>query len=363
MARSMSRMGTWRGRSAAKKFRAAPAFETMETRALLASGALSTFSSLAIMPTRPTTTVITVTSTNNPLFNALKTFLMDLEATFGPNGTGSTAASTATLTADLNAISNLAGTSVSSTQAVQRLNSDVAAITTAGTITAPQKLTLLTDLESIAFNAGISGTQVISVANQVFGVGKTSLANGLAGSDLTNPNAINSAPAGQTRGQDTSSFSTLLSPGSSGSGLGAGGILGTNYRKLRQDLLSELAKSQAITSVQIVAIQRDFSEIATQSHRPAEEFLKALWADLDAAVTNGLTAASRIKLAKDMQLLLTSAGLSESVIARTLADFQPVLDASDLRASSIKTSLGDLASLLAARPKATLPLGSWFLGK
>lgn len=342
-----------------------PSFESMETRALMAAGVLSTFAPITSIPSTSTVITVTVAAPNRPLMDAVKTFLTDLELTFGANGTGATAAATATLNADLALIASLAGTSASSTQAVQRLNTDVSSIAAAGTITAPQKLTLLTDLETIALNAGISGTEVISTANQVFGASKAIVTNLLTASDLTNPNAINSVPAGQTRGQETSTFSPLLTPGASVSGavLGAGGILGNNYRKLNQDLRAELAKSQGITSAQIVAIQRDFSDIATLSYRPSDQSLTAFRNDLDAITANGLTDASKAKILIDTQLLLKSAGLSPTVIAKTLADFQPVLDATDLQASSVTTILGDLANLLAARPKANLPLGSWFLGK
>ena len=353
----------WRHHAASVNgFGVIPVFEEVETRALMAVGVLSSF---PVAQPFPTVTIITVTPTNSQLLNALKTFLTDLQAAFGPNGTGATAKVNDTLNADLAAIANLAGTSPSSTQAVQRLNNDVTAISNAGTITAPQKLTLLADLESIALGSGISGTQVISTANQVLGVSRLTLVNGLAPNDLTDPNAINSTPAGQNRGQDTAIPLALLSPGSSlsGSTLGAGGILGTNYRKLSDDLKAELAKAQAITSAQRAAIGRDFSEIARLSHRPGDELLKTLRDDLDAAVTGGMNAAARNQITADVQSVLKGAGLSDALINRTLADFQPVFDAKELSAGSIRTLLGDLANLLAARPKAAMPLGSWFLGK
>ena len=350
-------------RVAAKKA-ASPllSFEQMETRALMAAGAVASFSSFNVIQVSPTVTVVTVTAASKNLLNALQTFLTDLESTFGPNGTGATAAATKTLQTDLAQISSLAGTSPTSVQAVQRLSNDVTAITNSGTISAPQKQTLLIDLEQIAVGSGLSSSSVNAAANQILGVSKPNSATLATLSDLTNPNALGTPLAGQTRGQDTSSVLIVPSTTSS-SAIPGGGIYGTKYRQLLHDLKSQLAKSQALTSDQIAAIRRDFSEIATLSHRPTHETIATLKADLDATSQTGLTAASKGRIATDVQSVLKSAGLSETLIDRTLADFQPVLDAADLHASAVNTILSDLANLLAARPRAAMPLGSWFLGK
>ena len=57
--------------------------------------------SFNVIQNGPTITVITVTAADKKLFNALQTFLTDLESTFGPNGTGATPAATQVLQADL----------------------------------------------------------------------------------------------------------------------------------------------------------------------------------------------------------------------------------------------------------------------
>jgi hypothetical protein len=348
--------------AAKKEAHTSLSFERMETRALMAAGATASLSAIHLTQVSPTATVVPVSTANKNLLNALQTFLTDLEATFGPNGTGATAAATKVLRADLAQISALAGNSSSSMQAVQRLNSDVTAIANTGTITAPQKATLLSDLGQLAVGSGLSSSNVNATANQILGVGKLSGSAIASSSDLTNPNALGTPSAGQTRGQDTSS--DLIGPStSSSSALPGGGIFGESYHRLLQDLKAQLAKSQALTSDQIAALRRDFSEIATLSHRPTRETLSTLKADLDATSKTGLTAASKGQIATDIQSVLKSAGLSDTLINRTLVDFQPVLDAGDIHASAVNTILSDLANLLAARPRSTMPLGSWFLGK
>ena len=345
--------------------RAALQVEPMEQRALMAFSPLASFAPISVTPiiqTGPTITIITSSPPSRALIQSLEAFLNDLEATFGPNGTGATAASTKTLQLDLSRIASLSG--ANNTQAVAKLGGDLTVIANAGTITTPERQTLLADLQAIALNSGIPTAVVITTANQILGVGHATPVTVATRVDLTDPNAIGTSRAGDTRGQGDAATSTaLLPPGSGGSAMPDSGLLGASYRKLLDDMKAQLAKSQAITPAQAGAVRNDFAAVATASHRPDSHTVANLRTDLDAISEAGkLTDADRAKVQGDLKAMFQSAGVRNALINRTIADFQPILNAADLDPTALTTVLGDLANVMAARPRSISPIGSWWLG-
>ena len=339
--------------------------EPMEQRALMAYSPLASFvpvSAAPIVQSGPTITIATTTQPSRTLILSLETFLSDLEAAFGPNGTGSTAAATANLQTDLSRISATSG--ANNTQAVAKLGTDVSVISSAGTITTPERQTLLTDLQAIALNSGVSTTLVVASANQILGVGSTPPSTIATRLDLTDPNALGTTRSGDNRGQgDSNSSATLLPPGSGGSSTPDSGFLGAGFRRLLDDMKAALAKSQDVTRAQALAVRHDFAAVTAASHRPSTQTVANLRADLDAiTAANKITDANRAKLQGDLKAMFQSAGVRNALINRTIADFQPILNAADLDPTALTTVLGDLANVLAARPRSISPVGSWWLG-
>lgn len=345
--------------------RSALQVEPMEQRALMAFTSLASFAPVGIAPmvqTRPTITIVTVSQPGRALIQSLEAFLTHLEAAFGRNGTGATALSNKTLQDDLSRIASLSG--ANNAEAVDRLRRDVTVIADAGTITTPHRQTLLADLRAIALNAGIPGAVVVASANQILGVRNATPGTVATRNDLTEPNALGTSRAGDHRGQgDPATTTTLLPPGPRGSAMPDVGILGAGFRKLLDDMKAGFAGSRAITPAQAFAVRTDFAAVATASHRPDALAVANLRADLNAITAAGkLSDADRAKVRGDLKAMFESAGIRNTLIDRTIADFQPILNAADLDPTALTTVLGDLANVMAARPRSISPIGSWWLG-
>ena len=344
--------------------RASPSIEAMEGRALMAAGPLAVANLPATLPaiqfqTGPSFNVVTVVATNRPLVEAVRTLLADLDATFGENGTGPTDQTAATFQTDLASIGRLAGPA--SQTAVDRLGTAVNGIVASATLTATQRRAVVADVNAILSLSGITGVVASSSSGFFASMNRSLASNILSRDDLTDPNAVGTSSAGTTRGQAATTAAVPTSSLPTPSGLPGSGIFGLGYRRLLEDFKAALAKSQAITPAQRDAARRDLVEVVASAHRPDADAVAKLRADLQ-ALADGDDADAGARVKADFRAVLGSAGVSDALIDRTVADFQPILDAADLDPTALRSILSDLASLLSAKPRSVSPLGSWWLG-
>lgn len=341
-------------------------FEGVENRTLLAAGIAAVVVPPPVVAPFPGTSavqVITVQASSRALYAAVSALFDDLNAAYGAGGTGTTAATRERLRSDLAQIFTLANVSASAGSA-RAVSSDVSTIVDAGQVTPSGRQALLSDLQTLVAPAGLTTSLVVSSFNASFAGARPSATTAFP-ADLTDPNAIGTSQVGSVRGQGqgaTSPGATSVGTTSPGAGMPGSGPLGANFRKLLDDLRDALAGSQFVTPGQKTDLRKDLAAVLATSHRPSDDAVATLRADLAALAPGGLTDEARAQLAKDFAAMLHSAGVPGRIANRTMTDLTPILNAADLDPTALRTVLTDLVNVLTTRPKASNPLGGWWLG-
>jgi len=347
--------------------------ECMEGRALMAAGSFGFLIGPIMAPafqfqSARSFTVLTVTSANRPLFDALQSLFAEMESTFGRNGADPVEPAPTTpatvppaIQAGVDQIATLAGPNAA--QAVSRLSDDMLVVVEEGRLTPTSRATIVADLRTIFAVSTASGVAVLPTGGSLPGTPRSLARRFPSDLDLTDPNALDSVAASQKRGQSadsTSAAATLLGRPSAG-GLAGSGAMGQAFNRLMNDFKAALARSQAITAEQKAAVAKDFAEVIASARRPSRESIATLKADLRAGA-GGLTDARRDLITADVKAVLTSAGISDTLRDRAVANFQPILHAADLDPTALRTVLLDLANILSIRPRGASPFGGWWLG-